>query len=307
MPAEGKLQKTILDTLHSNPSILPLFQNRVLWEIALARNGVHRTGITFGSTTSIIEEGQVRKSFEINFRRAVKSLAKSGKIVLTKKRITDLNEILLHLPYLTNKLQVFQIRQNLIPTVREFISEGKSSIADKNFDPFEYQLKLLKKENIDEYNELLEGWKRIEQKILKLPQNVESERFDQWLDVLLWGRYHFRSRKRKIISTPSVNSKTQQEERVAELIMNLTDRVKAYDYFKIGDVKTILYALFTAPRHGRIIIKDELKDYLFKKRGDLLKALPGHKGSFHHTQYSPLLELLFNRHIFRELSFLNLI
>ncbi|GMT41931.1 MAG: hypothetical protein IEMM0002_0342 [bacterium] len=316
----GRLQRAILINLQNRHANLPIILNRLLWEIAFDRDEIRRTGHQYRSKEAIIEEGTIKKSFDINFRRAIKNLEVKQIITIKKEKVTDLDSVLLHLPYITSKLEVFQIRTVLLPTIMKYITKNNPMIRHKDFDPFYYQIQTLREERILEYKTLQSEWDKIERNIVKLLANVDFKRFDQWLDALLWGRYYFRGRKERIISNPPLSTKTPEEASLVKKINTLSQKIKLLNDFKIGDTKKVLYAIFNVPRYRETSLSYELKHYLFEEKKGLLRSLPGDEDAqkfapSHFTKseynlinrkYSPLLNDLFTRHIFRKLSFIEL-
>lgn len=305
-----------MEKLQNYPS-LPILQNKLLWDLALERDEVNKKGSTYGVENQI-EDGVRKKSFEINFRRAVGELSEDNRISIIHRRLPELDEILEHLPYLTDKLEVLTLRILLLPSVKKYIIEENPAIRHRDFDPFGYQIRKLKRDNIEAYKELLKKWGEIENQIVRILQNTASQRFDSWLDVLIWGRYYFRASDKKcLLKLPEAD--TEKEHEVIANINSLIHQVEPYIDFKVGNAKKVLYALFSAPKFGNTSLSDDLKRFLFKEKEALIRSLPGDEDSklavhgfggaeynFRNRKFSPLLDQLFTRHIFRELSFLSL-
>ncbi len=307
----GQLQKAILSQLEKHPH--PVLQNVLLWEIALERKEFEKTGETFRLNGEVIEEGRIRKSFEISFRRAAKNCSAAGLVYRNKAKITSLDEFIQLLPFITTRLEIFKLRFALLPMIRKYIESNPST----NLDPFEYQLEILEDENLSAYKELKSSWEKIERDILKLLGDRELRDIDLWLDNLCWGRYHFRGRKGNgILRIPS-QTETDTEEEIVNQLRSLVERIKTFPEFKIGNAKKVLYALFEAPRHGKTKLTKDFRNFLFNEKEELIKSLPGDQepatslkyGRYHDNylerrKFSPLLDQLFDRHIFRELTFI---
>lgn len=136
----------------------------------------------------------------------------------------------------------------------------------------------------------------------------------------MWGRYYFRASKDKHILRLPTEIDTTEENEIIRKIRLLIEQVEPYIDFKVGNAKKVLYTLFNAPKFGKTTISDRLKYFLFKEQESFLRSLPedkdtpmvnrfGHASSeynLRHRQFSPLLDLLFTRHIFRKLSFINI-
>ena len=227
------------------------------------------------------------------------------------------------MPYITSKLEIYQLRAKLLPSIRKYIDREKPSIIHRDFNPFAYQVETLRKNKDPEYKTLQNEWETIERSIVKLLENTDFERFELWLSVLVWGRYHFRGRKCETQVLPILNRQTPEEKLVATRIDTLINKVKSLPQFKIGENKKVLYTLFSAPRYGGVKTSDQLIEFLFKENETLLRSLHGDKdaplprkiGSYtigaldgkpRDRTYSPLLNQLFDRHIFRKLSFIDL-
>lgn len=317
----GKLQKAILDNLNANRQNLPILLNRLLWEIAFDRAGIQKTGRQFRSSKAIIEEGTIKKSFDINLRRAINSLIKSKRVVRTKNKMTDIDSTLMHLPYITPKLEIYHLRKELLSSIKKYIDKEERLSAIMDLNPFAYQVEILKKNKDPEYITLQKKWKKIEEMIVPLLKNTEFKRFDLWLDVMVWGRYHFRERKDKMLRFPKLSRQTLNEELVTTKIETLIERIKTHSEFKIGETKKVLYELFNAPSHGETSLTGTFKHYLIQDNEELMRSLLSYqvstlveKNGFadlymdqpRYRRISVILDQLFNRHIFRKLSFLDL-
>jgi hypothetical protein len=324
----GNLQRAIIEKLDSYPRI-PILQNKLLWDLALDRDEIKKTGNAYGRHNQI-EEGTRKKSFEINFRRAIKELAKREKILLSTRTLYKLSEIIDLMPYLTDRLEVFTLRSLLLPTIKKYLVEEDASIQYRDLDPYGFQIEKLKTDDRQLFNQLENKWKEIESQIVKILQYTDSASFDSWIELLLWGRSNFRTAKRKypfyfkitqkkrLSRLPEANN-TYERNTITD-VKALIGQVESQVTFKVGEAKKVLYALFSASKFGKTSLTDDFREYLFKQNKELLKSLPGDKDShvratglvaghadYMLRQFSPLLDQLFTRHIFRELSFVNTI
>jgi hypothetical protein len=307
----GQLQKAILSQLERDPD--SVLQNVLLWNIALERDEFEKNGKAFHLNGKVVQEGRIKKSFEISFRRAVKTCSAAGLVCQNRTKITTLDEFIQLLPFITTRLEIFELRSALLPTIKKYIERNPTT----NLDPFEYQLEILEDKHSSAYKELKRSWENIETDALKLISNTELQNIDLWLDTLCWGRYHFRDRNRSgVLRIPS-KTESDTEEKIANSLRVLVGRIKTFSEFKIGNAKKVLYALFQAPRHGKTNLTKDFRNFLFNEQEELIKSLPGDEepatsrlyGRYHDNylerrKFSPLLDQLFDRHIFRELTFI---
>jgi hypothetical protein len=322
MPAvPGKLQSAILDKVNASRPHLPILLNKILWELALDRDGVKWSGEVYKAGNVTIEAGVRNKSFEINFRRAIKQLANDKRILIVEKKLSNLDDMLTNLPYLTDKAEIRILRTELVPLVQDYIKKEQPVILHTNFDPFGFQMRNLKTKNKETYQKLVSHWEVIEKMIINLLRDANSKRFDAWLAVLMWGRCYFRGAKSKYSLKLPATVDTQLERNVISEVTSLSSQVAMHLDFQIGIAKKVLYALFSAPRHGHTVLSENMKRFLFKEKEEFIRALPGDEDdvlftrklhtspeyNLQNRKYSPLLDQLFTRHIFKELSFVDLI
>lgn len=111
----GALQKQILSSLPKYPAFA--YQRQVLWNLSVTRNEIKTTG----QICPYIESGAIHKSFQESFRRAVKGLAESGRIILEQKKATTINEAFDYFPYHTSSLEIHQLRKKLLPLIARYI------------------------------------------------------------------------------------------------------------------------------------------------------------------------------------------
>ena len=209
----------------------------------------------------------------------------------------------------------------MLSSIKKYIDKEERLSAIMDLNPFAYQVEILKKNKDPEYITLQKKWKKIEEMIVPLLKNTEFKRFDLWLDVMVWGRYHFRERKDKMLRFPKLSRQTLNEELVTTKIETLIERIKTHSEFKIGETKKVLYELFNAPSHGETSLTGTFKHYLIQDNEELMRSLLSYqvstlveKNGFadlymdqpRYRRISVILDQLFNRHIFRKLSFLDL-
>jgi hypothetical protein len=306
----GQVQRLILERLREKS---PRFQRELLWDIAFQRNGIKKDDHKWGT----IEIGQIDRSFIESFRRAVKSLNDSKRIMISKKNFTDLDEMLNFLPFLTTRLESYSLCKILLPDIKGFISEKKPGVPNK-IDFEYYQVS----ESRKELPGLRKTWNELQRKIGLLFLSLEGPRIDTWLNIILRGRYLFSGRK-EAFKTPllalirrleSSTDLTAEETEVVNSLRSLNDSLSVGLNWKIGKLKSVLYGFCDASQYQKVRVKDELKKYLFERNQNLLKLLPGHESQINpffpsrdmNVRYSAALDDLINRHIFRKQMILEL-
>lgn len=271
----GVLQKKILDHLTSVPSV---FYNQLLWDLSFERNEIRGRS----KLSPHIEKGIIRKSFKENFRRSVESL-ENGKILTIEKRIlTNINEAFEYFPYHTERLEIHQLRLTLLPILREYIiEENPHKFGDSKIE--EELISHLKED--PDYMKIKEAWNRIEKKIVT-SLDAESPLYDTWVQILVRGRYLFLSasihHKASFVRLYSslyksnngvMNLESEILNHIKELIANVFDN----NEWKLGKAKSVYYDMANMRQYAKDSLKDNVKEYLLNKSGDIIKSLPGHK------------------------------
>lgn len=318
----GSLQNLILQKLRSNSECL---LRKVLWEIAIEINGIQRLDPKWG----VIENGNLKKSFVESFRRGVKSLEERHGIVLQeRRRIGNYKELIRGSLFLTSNLAAHQLRATLAEDIINFIDAQ----VPKNLDKFDYdedQVMMAHKANPDEHDWQTKEWTLIEREIVgKLPA-WESEELDPWLNILNRGRYLYSGRQ-EICKVPlhrlltllkdTPTGQRPDAQGIVARLEGLVARISKDDRWKMGHLKSILYIFLNARIYEKVTIRANLKEYLFERHRQLLMKLPEHhepterpdhltalrlgEKFYREREYSPLLDRLFDRQLFREQIFL---
>lgn len=300
-----------MECLEKNPGI---FYNRLLWDIAFERNEIderHRL-------SAFLESGYINRAFKENFRRAVSRLEETKRVRIEKRKITDLDEAFNYFPYHTDRLDILQLRNNLLPTLREYILEEKP----RKFGSPKIEEKLIEEIKKDQkYNILRSKWIAIEKKILTV-LDPEKQSHDKWMQLLIRGRYLFASdsisHHRSLTDLHNVLLRSTTDDRVEEIgildeIRNLMRFAFDWDKWKLGEIKAVYYDLAHFGKYGKERLKDDVKDALLRKQEQLIVSLPNHQepksivtargrswGHIGPRKYSEYLDKLITRQILRE-------
>jgi hypothetical protein len=138
------------------------------------------------------------------------------------------------------------------------------------------------------------------------------------LNIFLRGRYLFSGRKEEF-ETPLFILKqrlescrdpiSSEEADILNSLRNFLEKLSSNIDWKVGKLKSVLYAFFSASRDRGCYLSDDMKHYLFQKHENMLECLPGHKDNrserfgptrWKNIQFSPVLNQLMNRHILRD-------
>lgn len=271
----GILQKQILNRLKGQESYT--FQRTVLWELADDRNEIVKTG----SLCSGIETGYIKKSFSENFRRAIKRLAEDKKIEIKDEKLTDLDEALAYFPYHTSQLEIHQLRKKLIPSIMDYINE-KDPRRYWYFDVEKKQISMTK--GADHFRRSISIWNRLQEKILIILKDRDTNQFDLWLECLVRGRHLFCQKKFKH-PKPLINfyddldenvSKTAIELEALQLLKELIESTFDREDWDIGDLKSVYYGIADFQKGYSDNLSSKVKHYLRDKHRELITSLPDH-------------------------------
>ena len=257
----------------------------------------------------------MKRSFVESFRRAVDSLGASGKIQKYNKKIDSIHEFIAKFEFFTSRLELFVLRKSLRTYIEDFIRQEKYRVHT-SLDFEEYQVGTLKEKNREKFLEIKSEWKKIENKIYS-HLNKYSINVDLLLDIACRGRYLFSKRKKdRGIPLHGLNNQIKTLKEKSELLSDIeldlgrfTIKLSRMEDYRIGEIKNILYQFVKiGTRYSSSTSMDiKLKDFLLKEIPTVIKNLPDHKDSdkskgpffSKETQYSPLLDQVFDKYIFR--------
>lgn len=271
----GRLQKKILDHLKIVNSI---FYNQLLWEIASERKEIQEEP----SLSPHIEKGAIKRSFKENFRRSIQNLLDKEIIIIEKRKLTDINEAFEYFPYHTERLEIYQLRKALLPVVKEYISnKNPQKFGDSKIE----EEIILRIKKTPDYLNLKNSWNKIEKEIISI-LDPEAPLHDIWIQILIRGRYLFVSdsvnystsfvRLCRILNK-KINITMDRECEILTQIKALV--LSAFDntMWRIGKAKSVYYDIANMRQFHRDSLKDNIKEYLLEKSGEIVSSLPGYK------------------------------
>lgn len=305
----GVLQKKILDRLKSSS---PIFYNQLLWEIAFERDEIE----TKSKLSPHIEKGTIRKSFKENFRRSIKSLEDNKVIIVEKRKLTDIDDAFRYFPYHTEQLEIYQLRQALLPSLKDYIiEENPQKFGDSKI---ENEL-ILRLKDRPELEAIKAVWRKIEREIISI-LDVDSPSYDIWIQILVRGRYLFLSKsidyKRSFVSLYA-NLKKRTDvtvKRESEILTHIKEFIEnSFDksMWNLGKTKSVYYSMANMRQYSKDSLNDDVKSYLLDKRAEIVKTLPDHKepkklsgrgiawGNLGHVKYSDYMDQIITRQILR--------
>jgi len=316
----GILQNQILNALQPHRSYV--FQNMVLWELAFARKEIAEERII----SKDLKTGYIKKSFQENFRRAVKGLIKQKRVIVRKRKITDLSEALQNFTYFTSKIETHLLRKMLLPSVLEYINDRRFI---RRFGISKIEEELTKRFAKRQKNLITRNWLTIERNIASILAECSQEKFELWLNCMARGRYLFLNSRLKCgWALVGICSEIKKNRRLSifekETLLEIEELIKSnFDRkeWEIGKLKSIYYSISNMSKRSKGSLDDDVKKYLHEKHENLIKSLPGHKEPkdhrirfrgkissmrYGHVVYSPLLDKLLTKQILRNLTFIKI-
>lgn len=322
----GSLQKAILETVEVNS---PIFYRALMWHLAFERDGIIKTATSCGDG---IEIGEIKKSFEENFRRAIAALVENKNIAANEKNFVNIYALIDFLPYLTSRLECYQLTNKLLPSIKKYADQYNGQTGLIHYES--YTIEKLSADNLAHYQA---AWHAIEELILDLlyTQRTAFARYDSWLNLQLRGRHLFK-RKQKRFRIPGGYRQARSETTLEGLVSTLQNEVEitaaeisilaalrsflgqlsTHTTWRTGAVKDILYTFYSAQLYSKGGLTKEIKDFFLQDQPDLLKSLSGHQepadqriGNIRlpmERKFSPTLDKLINRHILRKQKILYL-
>jgi hypothetical protein len=301
---QGTIQGQILDKLRNQRSYASYHALR--WDIAGDRGVIEMTGLLCPK----IETGYIKRSFIQTFQRAIKRLGETGQIEIEDDRVTNLDEALGHFPYHTCKLELRQLRKELLPSIAEYIHDMQEPSSSNDVE--KVQLSKLRMAQDERFTNAREMWKEIQKTILLMLKHRDTDMHDEWLLCLVRGRYLFLENKLghpKLLVTfcddlQRQKEKTEIEERIVGQLRRLIDLTFTKGNWELRNAYNEIHHFMKDYREN---LKCEVKHYLREKHKDLIISLPGHEEpedtiypDMEGIRYSGYLDELVTRKIFQK-------
>jgi hypothetical protein len=315
----GKLQRQIIGFLQSKPS--PQYENVVRWSLAEARGEIGGNDNNFFSPA-------IKKSFNINFGRAIKRLSEKNLLKINSKQFQTFSEIVTFFPYFTSSKNLLGLRQRLLPVIERYLEipkkryfGGNRHFGGKEIE--EYQISEMKKNDSAKFLLLKEKWQNISQKILLFLNPGTSSKPSLWLELLVAGHKlfsineHINTNRSFLTIFYLIRQDKQEviEKKIVDEIYALVAEAINKEKWNVGNIKSKLYGpVVDFGKRGNSELQPSVKFFLFEKVPEILKTLPGYKeevdeffgsDNVKHT-FGPILDQLLPRDIFRDQRFVSL-
>lgn len=311
----GWLQKEVLREIEASQQ--PVLVNKILWTLAEKYKAIHPVSEKIQNID--IEFNVIDSKFSNSFNRSVTRLVKESYLNKQRKRLTDIDELIENYPFRTSRHEIRLARLHILPELKKYVlknARGRFTGAQTEA----HCLGNLKKENRDIFAKLAEEWSDIHDRILKV---YLSNRIDELFDILIKGRSLFIDGKTK--HTSSLFSLTDELRKLDSDLPEVRDIVDVIDSFywksfpekniSYDYLKSFLYAAMDFGKLQKVRMKKEFKEYLRRNIGEIIIAMPGHKEPgksnqpmsllYIETEFSPLLDVMIDRHILPEFIFLS--
>lgn len=292
----GQLQQKILSALSQRQGDVHV--NELCWELG-APPGTELT-----------------MDFYKSFRRAVTRLEDAALIVLAKRKLVTVDEVVEYYPSKTTTFDVKTLRERLLPTVKSYLDEKGC---------YQFGAAQTERHVLDKHPpspELCEDWLSIEATLLKIaPQAQSTEDKGALVALLANGRWLVGKRRSPCPFGSFGQSveefcRTSLTARRQLLIVKLRSfYAKCVDpsEYRRAALKDRLYAVVNLGENQTPGLKDDFKKALLDREPDYIRTLPGHvDGSYsgwmisRERRFSEILDSLLSRDVFRSFEFARL-
>ena len=314
----GKIQKSILEALQEQDK--SILRNKLQWKLSRKNGSVVITDELCGG----VSKGYIEDSYVKAFQRSLKRLHETGKIIVRKRKLRNIDEFIEHYPFKTSSLEIFQLRCKLFPHVKSYL-EGPYSDAPFTLRHNElYVLKKIKTEHPEQTRRYSVQWKKIEKKIIQRLPNGKHKIRNLWVKLVVKGQQLFlddRVRYRlafhtiiKRIEDAKEKLGPYESELFAE-IQKFKRRVFNLQVMMHSRLKSQLYLIAYFNERTTPSLKQEIKEHFLDKEPGIVTALPDHhqperKGGFgvprFEPSFSPILDNLIDRYVFSSFEFLSI-
>lgn len=310
----GKLQTTILENLQ----IKPISLNILLWKLAKKERKIDLNN----SHSGIIEFGNINKAFHNNFLRAINSLKDNKRILVNAEKISTLEDLIKYYPYKTLSLEIKNLRMKLLPEIVNFI-QNQRTFPFTNIEVEENSLTRLKTSDIDAYKTLISNWLEIEDELKLVILSSRSFSYEL-IDIFNKGRALFHPFSKISVNDTlgnlikSIENSSSVNKNIFTKLYQFYERYFINGKLEVNVFKNLMYsAVSVGKSHGSSNVTPALKKYLYEKERDLISSLPDHvtpparnesrwfqMGDDTEIKFSPLLDKIIDRHLFKDFKFL---
>lgn len=312
----GKLQQQILQRVTTTT---PISVNQLCWDLALSLGRVKQ------ENTSPLPTGTLDPSFYKSFCRAVGLLKKRDLLQYSTKTIETTSDIIALYPYRTQDVQIRALRERLLPIAVEYIGSLKPA-----FNVQENEYFLLRRLSHIQQKEFSKAWGNLWNELTVLLGKVPESRRKLVFDLMVKGnelsatpvslilgsyKYSGDSMERLLSEAIKVNAPVPSEADLYKRVRELYTKFFPRSDRMVTKLKSRLVAVVEMTSNkGKPTMTDGFKEELLNKNKAFVEALPGHQEtetkeewlgtSYRKISYSPLLDQLILRDVFRPFEFL---
>jgi len=322
----GKIQNLVLKEINDYGDDIP--ENQVVWQIAKKEKKI---AIKNRWINSPVQEGIIDSSFYKGTLRAIKLLVKNGVILADRRKLNDIEDLVAFYPYKSPRLEIFNLRCDLLPVLKEYILDHRDLLRYGLADNEEFVLNNLASSQKKTFEEATREWYELENLITSLLGKTSLPTIrTSLIDIIIKGRELFVYKNKRLIFTKSFisiiksykqycsNNKYNEDSFLLNTLSEFYCRYFESTNIEHARMKSQLYTIANLSKRLNPSIKLEIKSELRKLCPFYIKNLPGHtepekihKGgtswySHLEPEYSYLLDKLIDRHAFSYFSFLSL-
>jgi len=303
----GKIQISIIETIKQDFGN-QVQQNYLIWHLAEKEKKIKTLNIDSFKT------GFIDNSFNKSIQRAIIELGKEEVIQIQPRKLTSLDQFISYYPFKTTKLEIKELRINLLPLIKFFLEE-----TGPKYGPYREELFLIekiKKEKKEEFRRASEKWISFEKKIFRILAQTEENR-DKLISIIIKGRQLFMDSKaeygRALFSL--LNEDKKLIPIISEIHAFYSEVIKNEDWNHVV-MKSQIYAVANLAKGSRSSLNEDFKKFLYEKKSGYVSNLPGHSVINHESRgrlfglkneinFSKLLDKLIDRHSFAPFNFLS--
>lgn len=256
------------------------------------------------------DQRDLPKGFYVTVRRAVGTLERGGVVTVQRRKLATLLELVEHYPSKTLSLERRGLRRELLPHVAAHLenSGGRFTFAENE----QFLARSVAPSAIDD-------WSQMESDVLAAALGAVGEHRSILVRILAKGRQYFGDASvnasdslGQLISAGLKSASDPGERRIFEALAKFYGGAFPAEHRSRMRLKNKLYDVVRMGRGRRPAeLTEELKNHLLTVAPSLLESLPGHAtrqadGDWlavnGHT-FSPLLDQLIGRDVFRDFEF----
>lgn len=293
----GYQQREILDLIDGRIS-----QNELMWKL-LDPSGATNADIT--------------KTFSNSVYRSIDKLSRDGRIRKETFQISTVEDFVSLAPYLTKSSEIKKLRHELMPELIPFLKSEIPVFTKKSAEL--HLIESLKIKNNPLWEELKRDWATLREAILSRISSISHETRDHWLELVVKGDETYRDtllsheQSFSIVLRKIRKKIMEPEDALLLATLHIYHKTFQESETKRADMKSQLYAAFNL-QGSKATVNDSFKNYLYMQKRSIVVNLPQHKEPTPrdgwlgkgNPKYSPKLECLIDRNMFKNLQRLHL-